>query len=199
MKNNFRHALVFIAISLMGFSGISKAQSIYKTGDSKDNSMKLSGTSTMHDWVMNAGTFTGDAQFNFKSGDAGQLDSIKSLTFSLPVLNLKSDSKKLDRNAYKALKTNEYKNISYKLTSATVSSVKENKYLMKTQGNLTIAGVTKEIAMDVYCVVNNDATITCNGSEKLKMTDYEVDPPSFLGVMNTGDNITLDFTLVYKK
>ncbi len=70
----------------------------------------------------------------------------------------------------------------------------------QTQGKLTIAGVTREIAMDVYCTVNKDATITCVGSDKLNMTDYQVKPPTFLlGAMTTGDAITLDFTVVYKK
>jgi len=53
--------------------------------------------------------------------------------------------------------------------------------------------------MDVYCIVNKDATITCSGSEKLNMTDYNVKPPSFMfGAMTTGDAVTLDFNVVYK-
>jgi hypothetical protein len=54
--------------------------------------------------------------------------------------------------------------------------------------------------MDVYCVMNKDSTITCTGSDKLKMSDYQVKPPTFMmGAMRTGDAITLDFTMVYKK
>jgi len=70
---------------------------------------------------------------------------------------------------------------------------------MKTSGNLTIAGVTREVEMDVYCIVNNDATITCSGSEKLNVTDYNVKPPSFMfGAMTTGDADALDFNVVYR-
>ena len=77
---------------------------------------------------------------------------------------------------------------------------KEGRYLIKTQGNLSIAGVTKDVAMDVYAVVNKDGSITCNGSDKLLMTDYQVKPPKFmLGAMKTGDAITLNYTIVYKK
>jgi hypothetical protein len=54
--------------------------------------------------------------------------------------------------------------------------------------------------MDVSCVVNKNKTITCTGSDKLKMSDYQVKPPSFmLGAMKTGDAISLDFTMVFKK
>jgi polyisoprenoid-binding protein YceI len=200
MKNNIKQTLVLTAICIMGFSSMLQAQSVYKINDSKDIDMKLSGTSTLHKWTMDAKTFSGDAKFDFKPGSGTELSSLKSLSFSLVVLDLKSGESGLDKNAYKALKTKEYKDIDYKLLSATILPEKDNKYLVKTRGDLTIAGVTKEVSMDVYCVVNEDATITCTGSDKLNMTDYAVKPPTFMmGAMKTGDAITLDFTMVYKK
>jgi polyisoprenoid-binding protein YceI len=200
MKKKLRQELMMIAVCLLGSTLILQAQSNYKINDSKDIDMKLSGTSTLHNWTMDAKTFSGDAQFDFSPGSVTQLSSIKSLTFSLVVQNLKSGEGGMDKNAYKALKTGQYKDIDYKLVSATVMPEKNGKYLIKTQGNLTIAGVTKLVAMDVLCVVNKDGTITVTGSDKLEMTDYKVKPPTFmLGAMKTGDAITLDYTLVYKK
>jgi polyisoprenoid-binding protein YceI len=200
MKKIFKQSLVLIVVSVIGCSPLIHAQSTYKINDSKDISMKLSGTSTLHNWAMNSNTVTGEAQFGFNPENDSQLTSLKSLTFSLIVMNLKSDKKKLDKRAYKALKTDSFKNISYTLTSATIMPETDGKYPIKTHGNLSIAGVTNEVTMDVYCVVNQDATITCTGSDKLKMTDYKVTPPTFmLGAMKTGDAITLDYTMVYKK
>ncbi len=200
MKKKFSQALAMTAFCIMGLSVALHSQTIYKINETKDIDMKLSGTSTLHNWAMDAKTFSGEAQFDFKAGSSDELTSIKSLNFSLEVQNLKSGENGLDKNAYKALKTGEYKDILYELTSATVSSVSGNKYLLKTNGSLTIAGVTKDVEMDVYCVVNEDASITCTGSKKLLMTDYQVKPPTFmLGAMKTGDAITLNFVLVYKK
>ena len=76
---------------------------------STTSAMKLSGTSSLHKWSMNSKTCNGDAQFNVKDG--GALTSLNALTFTLPVLTLKSGEKKLDKNAYKALKTETYKTI----------------------------------------------------------------------------------------
>jgi len=200
MKKNFKQALIITAICVLGFSSMLQAQSIYQINDSKDIDMKLSGTSTLHKWSMDAKTFSGNADFGFKSGNATGLSSIKSLTFSLAVADLKSGESGLDKNAYKALNTKEYKDIDYKLLSATITSEGENKFLIKAHGNLTIAGVTKEVVMDVHCVVNKNGNITCTGSKILNMTDYAVKPPKFmLGAMKTGDAITLDFKLVYTK
>jgi polyisoprenoid-binding protein YceI len=199
MKNIFKQIPMLVAICIMGFNSSLQAQSVYKLIGSKDN-MKLSGTSTLHDWTMNAQTFGGEAQFGFKPGNEHELSSIKALTFSLAVVNLKSGESGLDKNAYKALKSSDYQSITYKLTSATISPDKGNKFLIKTHGNLTIAGITKEVTITVYASVNADGTITCTGSEQLNMTDYGVKPPKFmLGAMKTGDTITLDFTLAYRK
>jgi polyisoprenoid-binding protein YceI len=200
MNRNFiTGAAGIIFCLLISIEGLT-AQPVYKILDTKEIDMKLSGTSTLHDWVMNAQIFTGEAQFIFNVENTDQLKSIKSLSFNLIVTNLKSGEKGLDKNAYKALKTDQYKDILYKLTSATVMPEKGGKYLIKTQGELTIAGVTNDVTMDVYAAINKDGSITCTGSNKLKMTDYQVKPPKFmLGAMKTGDDITLDYTLIYKK
>ena len=97
------------------------------------------------------------------------------------------------------MKADEYKDIRYELSSSSISTEKGG-YLLKTNGKLTVAGNTKDIVMDVHVVVNENSTISFKGSYKLNMTDYEVEPPSFaLGIMKTGDAITLGFDVVYIK
>ncbi len=195
MKNIFKISLI-VAISTIGLTKNLFAQTAYKITDSKNNNMKLSGTSTLHDWTMNAQVFSSEAQFVLTDH---QISSIKALTFSLAAADLKSGESGLVKNAYKALNSTAFKSISYKLSFATVTP-EGNKFLIKAHGSLTIAGVTKEVIMDVHAVINADETITCTGSEKLDMTNYQVKPPKFmLGAMKTGNDITLDFTLVYKK
>lgn len=186
-------------ICFTGLNHIGYSQAIYTIKETKDFDIKLSGTSTLHDWEMDALNATGEAQFVFKAGSESDLVSIKSLSFALKAEDLKSDNKGLNKNAYEALKSDKHKEIRYNLTSSAISSEKGG-YLIKSNGNLTIAGVTKEIIMDVHCVSNDDGTITSKGSYKLNMTDYNVKPPSFMwGAMKTGDAITLNFIVVYKK
>src|ERR1700729_435025 len=158
MKNSFKQVLAFFSLFLMAFSPVVHSQTLYKINESKDIDMKLSGTSTLHKWTMDAKTFSGEGQFVFKQGTTDQLASITTLNFSLAVQDLKSGESALDKNAYKALKSDQYKDILYKLASAKVLHGKDNQYLLQTQGSLTIAGVTKEVAMDVDCTVNKDAT-----------------------------------------
>ena len=100
--------------------------------------MQLSGTSTLHDWTMSTPAFTGEAQFDFNTETVAHLVSLPSLTFSLKVINLKSDKRRLNLNAYKALKSDLYNDINYTLLTSNVIFQNENKYLIHTQGNLTI-------------------------------------------------------------
>jgi polyisoprenoid-binding protein YceI len=197
---NIRKIIVLAIFFIVGSTQFIHAQTKYKIQETKDIDMKLSGTSTLHNWIMDTQIFTGEAQFGFKTGTSDQLNSLKSLSFKLNVKDLKSGEKGLDKNAYKALKTDQYKDILYKLSSAVIMPEKDGKFLIKTKGNLSIAGVTKDVSMDVYAVINKDGSITCTGSDKLLMTDYQVKPPKFmLGAMKTGDAITLNYTIVYKK
>lgn len=148
---------------------------------------------------MEASSVSGDAKFVFKSGIKSDLVSVEYLSFALEVKDLKSDNKKLDKNAYKALKSDEFKDIAYKLISATITPEKKNEYLLKTNGKLTIAGVSREIEMDIHSLINKNGMIACIGSIQLNMTDYNVEPPTFLlGAMKTGDAIRIEFNVLYK-
>lgn len=196
MKNTFTTSIMLIAAFLIG-NAAANAQTNFKTGNNASNNMVLSGTSTFHDWTMTTKTFTGNAQFVLKPGNG--ISGLNALDFSLPVLQLKGDKKALNNNAYKALKTDQYKNITYKLKSAKVLGQKDLNFQISTTGSLTIAGVTKEVSIDIYCMANKNGSITCTGKYKIKMTDYKVEPPKFMGgIMKTGDDLTLDFTMVFE-
>ncbi len=194
MKTNLN---ILSLIAMMGIASVGYAQPTYKIKRTKDVAVVLQGSSTLHDWHMDAKDASGEAQFAFKPGSKTELVSVNSLSFSVRAEDLKSDSKALDKNAYKALKTDKYKEIRYTLTSSTL--IPEAKgYLLKSVGKLTIAGVTKDVSLDVHCVPNSDGTVTCYGTYKLNMTDYNVVPPTFLfGAMSTGDPVTLIIAAVY--
>ncbi len=187
---------------LICFGGIlttGHAQAAYTVKATTDIDVKLRGTSTLHDWEMNAIHTSGEADFVFKTAADKELVAIKNLSFTIQVKDLKSDNDGLNKNAYEALKADKHKEICYLLTSSTLTP-ENGGYLIKSTGKLTIAGVSKVIYMDVHCVLNKNGTVTYRGSYKLKMTDYNVKPPSFMwGAMTTGDAMSLDFVVVYEK
>ncbi|HZK64176.1 MAG TPA: YceI family protein [Puia sp.] len=106
----------------------------------------------------------------------------------------------LDSSAYAALKAKQFNAILFTLTSSSLTPEPANKFEVETKGNLSIAGVTRPVTLKVGCGLDMDGTITCSGSEKLKMSDYQVKPPGYmLGALKTGDELTIVFKLTVKK
>lgn len=154
----------------------------------------IAGTSTMHDWTMTSQSANYNASFEVNAD--GTPSALNSVTFSMLAESLKSKENAMDKNAYKSLKTDKYKDITFQLSSAKISGK-----TITCTGNLTISGTTKPIDMDVVYELKN-GNLAFKGSKKIKMTDFKVDPPTFMfGAIKTGDEITisLDVTLAPAK
>lgn len=157
--------------------------------------LTIEGTSNLHDWDMKSNKGTCNAEFLFNS--TGQLTGLSSLNFSVPAESLKSESKSMDKNSYKALKTDKYNIIAFTANNATVKANANGSYTLTARGNLTISGVTQVVDLTATGTMNSDRSITYTGAYKLKMTDYKVTPPSMMfGAIKTGDAITVKFDLV---
>lgn len=180
-------------LTLVVATGI--AQNNYKlTGKS---SMTLAGTSTLHDWTMTAKTFTSSAKIAVTEDN--KLTGIEGLSLVLPVKNLKSSKESMDENAYESLDADKYKDITFKLTSAKIAPNGE-KYRVTATGNLTIAGVTRAITMNSDAIVATDGTVTCSGSVALKLSDFNIERPSFVfGTMKVGDALSLSYSVQFTK
>ena len=201
MKMNLKSIAQVASFLIALGSRTATAQSNYDIVASRSSIMRLSGISNLRNWSMNTGTFSGSARFNFAPGVTGRLQSVGILAFSLPVLNLKSHNRLMDQDAYKALKTETYKNILFRLSGSKVVAGKHaNEYFVYATGNLTIAGITRPIDLDVSCVMVDDGSIVCSGEYKLKMKDYGLKPPVLmLGALRTGEFVTLNYSMVYRK
>jgi polyisoprenoid-binding protein YceI len=158
----------------------------------------IEGTSNIHDWEMNSDKGAVAVEFNFAS--SGIISGLSSLTFTLPVESLKSEHKSMDKNTYNALRSNDHSNIVFTASTANITfSGNSNQYHLTAKGKLTISGVTKDVVLNATGVVNPDKSITYTGTHKLKMTDYNVKPPSLmLGAIKTGSDITVKFNLTVK-
>ena len=181
-KNHVKTWILALALLLLASS--SYGQTNYK--QSGATTITIAGTSTMHDWTM---TSTG-ANYNatFEVNADGTPTKLTMVAFTLPAESLKSHEKAMDKNAYKSLNTDKYKDITFQLTSSKITGK-----TITCNGNLTISGTTKPVEVDVTYEAKN-GTLVCKGSKKIKMTEFKVEPPSFMfGTIKTGDEITITF------
>jgi polyisoprenoid-binding protein YceI len=194
----FNLATVAIAVFAM-FSIVSSpatAQIAYKSG--ARSQMTLAGTSTLHDWTMVAKSFNTNASITVSPDN--QITGISSLILTLPVTNLKSEKDGLNENAWETLEYEDHKNITFKMTSAKVTPAGGNKFQITAVGNLTIAGNTKPVTLQSNAVLNADGSLTCTGSLPIKLSQFNIERPSFMfGTMSVGDAMTLSYNVVLVK
>ena len=175
-----------------------KANSQFKYHTKDDLNLLVSGTSTLHEWDMKAAKGEVNAVFTFDA--KGQISGLSSISFTTPAEALKSEHSGMDKNAYKALKTSTCSTITFVSGSATVTPLDAISVTVKATGKLTVAGFTKDVVIIAVCKVNADKSITVSGSQKISMSDYKIEPPTFMfGAVKTGNDITLKFSLTIRK
>jgi len=159
---------------------------------SQNLSIKISGTSSLHDWTITSEA--GEMNLTFVM-DGDRPTDLSALGFTIPVHSLKSGKGMMDKNTYKAMKAGDHKNITFALVSGSVTPVDAVTYHVKAIGRLTIAGTTKETELLATAKFQpSDKSFIVTGMKKMKMTDYNVSPPTaMLGTIKTGNEITIGY------
>jgi hypothetical protein len=158
-------------------------------------SIKVTGTSTLHDWEMESSD--AESEIRFRINEDGQPEGIESVEFRLEKTTLKSDKSGLDRRAYEALNARRHPEIIFRSNGTGNIEKDGNLYRTTATGDLTIGGVTRRVSVDATCI-NGDDGLICSGSSQLKMSDFNIDPPvMFLGTLRTGDEITVEYRIVH--
>ena len=195
MRRFIKKNVVFLVfIILFEFlSNLSQAQQF--SFSNQESSLKVLGTSSLHDWHIEAKDINGKITFT-------NLDNCEIVKCNLVVEaeSLKSGKSSMDRKTYKALKTKDYKIITFQLVE--VSQVINNgnsKFTVKSIGDLTITGVTNRVPLEVDVVIIKD-NVSLIGKKNIKMTDFKIDPPKELfGTITTGDKLTIEFLMLYRQ
>ncbi|MBO9202857.1 MULTISPECIES: YceI family protein [Niastella] len=190
-----RTTLFLLSLFLAFTSSIAHAQTKYQSvGGVK---LTIEGTSNIHDWDMKSDK--GYCSSLFDITQSGTLNGVSYINFTVPAESLKSEHKGMDKNTYKALNTEKYNSISFTASSVSVKQNGAAGYLLTARGRLTISGVTKDVVLTANGTMNADKSISYTGSYKIKMTDYNVEPPSLMmGAIKTGELVTVKFDLLLR-
>lgn len=183
------NSILLILISVLG---LASTQAYHKGSGAV--TISIEGTSNIHDWSMTSSA--GKCNITFEPNSERNISHVN---FSIPVTTIKSESNAMDKNAYKALKSAKFPVINF--TSDIIrTQVNANGSLHVTaKGNLMVSGVTKTVLLTANATKNQDNSVTYTGSIKLKMTDFEVQPPSIMmGAIRTGDEITVKYNFILR-
>jgi polyisoprenoid-binding protein YceI len=157
--------------------------------------IRITGTSALKDWETVSADASGEAEIEV---DNGFVKMIHSLRLHIPSESLKSGNNQMDKNVYDALKTAQHPHIVFVLQSAEEITSPSADKRVRVRGNLTIAGVTNPVTVTGNGSVSNQ-TISFRGTHPLKMTDFNIEPPSaLLGTVKAHDEIQIHFTVSYR-
>jgi polyisoprenoid-binding protein YceI len=163
------------------------------TLDNETSFLQVLGTSSLHDWHVQAEKQSGTIVFS----DSNKFE-ISSLSFSVESESLKSGKNAMDKKTYTALNTEKHKTIQFSLTEVvSLNKKSEKRYDVSASGNLQINGVKKPITLK-FSIEKSDNVFIVEGAYKLLMTTFGVEPPkALLGTIKTGNEIEIKFKSVF--
>ena len=189
---------------LLLLPGALQAQNTIHYDAQPGSKIRIDGTSTFHDWTAEANMIGGfmevDPAFD---ADLKTLTTTPKVEVTILVRQLKNPKNEptMDKRMHAELKQQDHPSIQYRLlnltpkTDATAGSASQ----FDAKGELTISGVTRTNSMAVSFERIDKSKIKVKGATALKMSDFGIKPPSFLGAMRTGDEVKLTFEWITAK
>ena len=160
------------------------------------SSVKIAGTSTVHDWVVDSQLIGGSMELNGDLAKPGKVDAKAKALIS--VRSLKSGKKAMDDVMQAAMNETEHKRIEFNLKEL----ISEGDMKFKATGDLTVSGVTKEVKFPVTMEKVDASKMKVKGELDTKMSDFGIKSPSPKiagGMIKTGDEVKITFVWNTKK
>lgn len=187
-----KHCLVIIFMFGWKFA---VAQDIYEINN---YNLVIKGSSNLNDWEIAVKQLWAEAEI---TGDANGIKGVKSLHVDVPVRGLKSSGGAgMDNRIYQTLNAEYNPFIQYRLERVTGMTASQSGYILSTLGTLTMAGVTRQVALEVVGNWNPAGMVTFSGNKQLLMTDFNIRPPTALfGILSTNNAVEVQFQIELKK
>lgn len=157
------------------------------------NAVTIHGTSSLHEWEMKGASIGGAIETDPELWTtAGEKPA--AVAVSIPVASLRSAHDRMDRIMREALKASANPNLRFELTTASLLKTTGDAFVVRSSGKLTIAGVTREVVLDVTVQRIGEHRFVLSGEAPVRMTDYGIQPPvAMMGTLKTGDAVTVAF------
>ena len=167
----------------------------------------IEGTSTLHEWSTRTDSI--GLVFRIAGGTARPADAhglealiraqgVHGVVVDVPVHSLRSKEAKLDRNLWRAMRTDEYPNVHFVLSGYAPGPVRNGSdtLAVRAKGTLTICGRARPIELEALAHADGGG-LWLVGSEELLMTDYDIKPPTMMmGTIRTGNRIQVHYRLL---
>lgn len=166
-------------------------------GLNKAYALTIDGTATMvGKWACG-----GDAKVEARPAHSatpvpGLPEGVQMVSVTASVPGIECGDSTMNKHLRKALKMENYPEIRY---VADKYSLVDNATAVQTSGQLTIAGVTKPVALGAKLIPQPEGGVRVVGNVEINMTEYGVKPPSlFFGTLKVANVVTVKFDTVVR-
>ena len=192
-----RLAVALIVVAALAGAGFAQSTSSAPKLPNKNYQITIDGTASMvGKWACG-----GDAIVEAKPTQSaepvpGLAAGVQTVVVTTSVPAIDCGDSTMNKHLQKALKENQFPEIRYQALKYTLV---DNGTAVQTSGELTIAGVTKPIALGAKLVPLPDGGARVVGNVDINMRDYGVKPPSlFFGALKVADVVSVKFDAVVR-
>lgn len=182
------------AAGVAAFAGAAHAQTA--AGE-----LEIFGSSSLHAWTCREPQIrtAADAGAVVDRALAGQ-NAPEGIAFSFPVGGIDCGSTRMNDRLRRGLKARQYPFITYRLQSYDIGrAIAAGSMPIKVDGQLTIAGRTRPVDMQVTATRTAGGGVRVNGSEALHMTQFGVKPPTMMfGLLKVHDLVRIRFDVLLR-
>lgn len=173
-----------IFTSLVALLLIQTAHSQTRSIKAEEISSTLSYTmkNPLHSWTGVCDEFTCVIDYNSTK------KQIQTVIAEAVIVSFDSNIGLRNKNAFKAIESKKYPSV-----KVIASSISTNGNILSVKGNLTFHGVTNPVEFEASQRLINDQ-LSIKGKFSIKLTDYDLQPPSLLGI-KAEDNIDINFSV----
>jgi polyisoprenoid-binding protein YceI len=195
----FSKALI-CASALLAAGFVLAADAVRYVPVPNSSTLRIDGTSTIHDWHAETPTIGGFMELDatFVDGKSAPATVKPNIEVKIPVRSLKSSGgKRMDAVMQEHMKFEQFKAIEYRVLELIPKAGAAGQY--EARGALTLAGVTKTNMMPVT-IERVAGKLKVTGTTAVKMTDHGIKPPApeiaGISLIRTGDEVKLKFEWV---
>ena len=158
----------------------------------------VEGTSTLHEWHCKTDKIIAyvDVDPSYTKDLSKVAKPLVSVKVNIVAKTLSCGNGTMDNNMYKTLKTDEFQMIKYTMSGYDLLEATTSSFSANTRGTLQIAGQDKSVGIKISAARLAEGKATAEGEETIKLTDFGIDPPSFMfGRLKVGNEVKVKFNL----
>lgn len=179
-----------LLLLLLGMlSGTIQAQGI--SINTNESRLWIEGSSNVNNFQCNAGRY--QSQIEPPTSDT----SVK-VEIDVDVEGFDCGKRRMNNDLFETLRSKRHPQISFQYisTESMIYSAETESYELIVNGRLTVAGHTNDIRFPLIAEVYEDNSVRATGKTDLKITDYNVEPPSaLLGLVRVDNELIVHFEL----